>query len=215
MNPWQKERSKHVTPPEKTPLYAKTEQRIKNFYTDIDRNKLTPWSFLRTGKMREVKDYYGKSIRYQGVEFEGTPRLVFWEAFIDPSLEHGIIDILEQVAGEAKKNNLTPEACINEAVNLLDSLITRVYHRMAKIDQNLRGKGYPKNVKRKDVSHEIDKMVGYLRQQQKAITQIASSQSSDVQKQKWYQDTKFVIITIIPCVLLILNKFMLSCRYPE
>ncbi|MHC4679306.1 MAG: hypothetical protein ACYTEK_11460, partial [Planctomycetota bacterium] len=117
----EKEQSRAPMRPEKTPLYAKTKQRIEDFYVDIERNKLTPWAFLRTGKMQEVKDYYGKSIWYQGdgIGFEGSPSLVFWEGFIEPFLEHGILDTLEQVAAEANKSNLDPEPCIAEAAGFL------------------------------------------------------------------------------------------------
>ena len=199
----QKENLKAATLPHKTPLYEKTKQKIEDFYIDIDRNKLTPWSFLNSGKLFEVKDYYDKSIRYQGVEFEGTPRNVFWGNFIEPFLEHGITNILEQVASEAKESNLAPEPCIIEAVNLLDSLITRVYYRMAKIDQNLRGKGDPKSVKQKDVSQEIEKMVNYLQQQQKSITEIVTSQSTYSQREKWYQN-RTIQASLIGAIALIL-----------
>jgi len=80
----QKENLKASTLPHKTPLYEKTKQKIEDFYIDIDRNKLTPWSFLRTGKMREIKDYYDRSIRYQGVELEdaditAAPSIHAWQ----------------------------------------------------------------------------------------------------------------------------------------
>jgi len=196
----QKENLKAATLPHKTPLYEKTKQKIEDFYIDIDRNKLTPWAFLNSGKPFEVKDYYDKSIRYQGVGFDGTSRNVFWGNFIEPFLEHGITNILEQVASEAKESNLAPEPCIIEAVNLLDSLITRVYYRMAKIDQNLRGKGYPKNVERKDVSQKIETMVDYLQQQQMAFTEMAKSQSRHAQKEKYLEHRKFVIIIILTVI---------------
>jgi hypothetical protein len=196
----------------KTPLFEKTKQRIEDFYVDIDRNKLTPWSFFRSGKMHGVKDYYGKPIYPGGggAEFEGSPSKVFWGNFIEPFLEHGIINILEQVATDAKESNLSPELCINEAVNLLDSLITRIYYRMAEIDQNLRGKGDPKSVKRKDVTQEIQKMVDYLEQQQKSITEIAISQSTYAQKGNLLRDKKFVITTCIAIVTIIV-MVILNC----
>jgi len=207
----QTDRSKSAALAQKTSLYAKTEQRINDFYIDIDRNKLTPWSFFRTGKMPEVKYYDGKPINYkgeEGLEFEPTARLVFWGNFIEPFLEHGIIEILEQVKDEARESKLNPELCINEAVDLLDSVITKVYHRMAKIDQNLRGKGYPKNVKRKDVSQKIETMVDYLQQQQMAFTEIAKSQSHQVQKAKYLEHRKFVIIIILTVIGIIVTAIM-------
>jgi len=188
----------------KTPLYEKTKQKIEDFYIDLDRNKLTPWSFLKSGKLFEVKDYYDKSISYQGVEFKGAPSTVFLGNFIEPFLEHGITNILEQVASEAKESNLSPEPCIIEAANLLDSLITRVYYRMAKIDQNLRGKGDPKSVKQKDVSQEIEKMVNYLQQQQKSIIEIATSQSIYAPKENFLQTNtfKFVVIPLLAILVM-------------
>jgi len=194
-----KEQSKVVTPFEKTPLYEKTKQKIDDFYIDIDRNKLTPWAFLRTGKMQEIKDYYGRSIRYQGVEFEGSPRTVFWGNFIEPFLEHGIIDILEQVSDEAIKSNLDPEICVNEAVGFLYGCISSVYHRMSEIDQNLRGKGYPETVTRRDVSEKIKKMNGYLQEQQKAIVSITKSQYKTTPEEKFFQTNtfKFVVIPLL------------------
>jgi hypothetical protein len=200
----QKENLEAATLPHKTPLYEKTKQKIEDFYIDIDRNKLTPWSFLRTGKMREIKDYYDRSIRYQGVEFEGSPRIVFWEGFIEPFLEHGIIDILEQVSEEAQRKNLDPEACINEAVSLLYGRISKVYSRMAEIDQKLRGKGYPNKVKRRDVSQRIKKMHDYLREQQNAITEIAKSQSIQAPKEKFRQSNtfKFVVIPLLGIIVM-------------
>lgn len=178
----------------KTPLYEKTKLKVDDFYVDIDRNKLTPWAFLNSGKPFEVKDYYGKSISYEGVRFEGSPRTVFWGNFIEPFLEHGIINILEQVANEAKENSLAPEPCINEAVGFLDGCISKVYNRMAKIDQNLRGKGYPKSVNRKDVSQEVDKMISYLQEQQKSRIKIANLQFSQIQKEKSHQKTSMLIM---------------------
>lgn len=193
-----KEHSKVVTPFEKTPLYEKTKQKIEDFYIDIDRNKLTPWFFLRTGKMPEVKDYYGRRIRYkgEGLGFEGSPSMVFWGGFIEPFLEHGIIDILEQVSDEAINSNLDPEMCINEAVGHLYGRISAVYYRMAEIDQNLRGKGYPETARRRDVSEKIKKMEGYLQEQQKAIVLIAKSQYKPALEEKFFQTNTFKYVVI-------------------
>jgi hypothetical protein len=200
----EKEQSRAPMRPEKTPLYAKTKQRIEDFYVDIERNKLTPWAFLRTGKMQEVKDYYGKSIWYQGdgIGFEGSPSLVFWEGFIEPFLEHGILDTLEQVAAEANKSNLDPEPCIAEAAGFLSGCISRVYYRMAEIDQRLRGKGFPENVKRRDVSHRIQDMTDYLYEQQKAFVEIAKSKADRAPEERFYHTNtfKFVVIPILAIV---------------
>lgn len=168
-------RKKTMTMVSGTPLYEKTEQRIDDFYTNLDKEQLTPWIFFHTGKMPEVKKYYGGTIKYSGVEFSGTPILVFWGGFIEPFLEHGIVEILEQVADEALAKQLDPEPCINEAAGLLEGVIAKTYNRMAEIDQRLRGKGDPESVKRKDVSEKIEKMQSYLQRHKESFSKIAAS----------------------------------------
>jgi len=156
-------------------LYEKTKQRVNDFYAKLDKEQLTPWCFFNTGKMPEVKKYYGGTIKCSGVEFSGTVVLVFWEGFIEPFLEHGIVKILEQVADDTSAKQLNPELCISEAAGLLDGVISKTYNRMAEIDQRLRGKGNPKSVKRKDVTEQIEKMRNYLQRHKEAISKIAAS----------------------------------------
>jgi hypothetical protein len=158
-----------------TPLYEKTKQRIDDFYTNLDKDQLTPWIFFHTGKMPEVKKYYGGTIKYSGGEFSGTCVLVFWEGFIEPFLEHGIVEILEHVGDEALAKKLDPEPCISEGTQLLSGIIYKTYNRMAEIDQRLRGKGYPKSAERKDVSEQIEKMSNYLQRHKDAVSKIATS----------------------------------------
>ena len=168
-------RKKSVAKVSTTPLYEKTEQRIDDFYNNLDREQLAPWLFFNTGKMPEVKKFYGGTIKYSGVEFSGTPVLVFWEGFIEPFLEHGIVEILEQVADEALAKQLDPEPCINKAAGSLNGAIAKTYNRMAEIDQRLRGKGDPDSVKRKDVTEKIEKMRNFLQRHKNAVSEIAAS----------------------------------------
>jgi len=92
-------------------LYEKTKQRVNDIYAKLDKEQLTPWCFFNTGKMPEVKKYYGDTIKYQGgIEFSGSAAVVFWEGFIEPFLEHGIVKILEDVGDDALANQLNPES---------------------------------------------------------------------------------------------------------
>jgi len=168
-------RKKEIVIPNKTPLYEKTKQIIDDFYANLDKNQLAPWLSFRTDKMPEVKKYYGGTIRYSGIEFSGSPELVFWGGFIDPFLEHGIVEILEQVVNDALTKQLNPEPCINEATGLLDGVIAKTYNRMAEIDQRLRGKGCPETAKRRDVTDEIEKMRDYLQRHKESCSKIATS----------------------------------------
>jgi len=93
-------RKKSIATVNRTHLYERTKQRIEDFYANLDKEQLSPWIFFHTGKMPEVKKCYGGSIRYSGGEFSGAPVLVFWDGFIEPFLEHGIVGMLEQVADD-------------------------------------------------------------------------------------------------------------------
>ena len=167
-------RKKKMLTASRSPLYEKTKQVVDDFYAKLDKEQLTPWSFFNTGKMPEVKKYYGGTISPSGAEFSDTIVLVFW-GNIDPFLEHGIVEILEQVADDALSRQLTPVPCINEAAEKMDGVISRTYNRMAEIDQRLRGKGYPKSVKRKDVTENIEKMRTYLQQHKESFSKMAAS----------------------------------------
>jgi len=157
-------------------LYEKTKQRIDDYYTNLDRNQLTPWGLFNTGKMPKIKNYYGGTIKYSGSElvFSGTSAHVFWEGFIEPFLEHGITEVLERVADEALAKQLDPEPCINEAAGMLDGIITRAYNRMAEIDQRLRRKGCPESARRRDVSEKIGEMSNYLQRHKEAVSEITA-----------------------------------------
>jgi len=206
----QKENTESTTQTLGTPLYEKTKQKIDDFYTNLDRDQLTPWMFFRIGKMHGVKDYYGKSI-YEGGgggEFAGSPVTVFWsDDFIEPFLKHEITEILEEVCNEALEKKLNPEPCINEAVGLLNGCIDRVYNRMAIIDQKLRGKGYPKSVSRRDVSEETSKMYEYLEQRQAYFTEVAKLQYRYYLKIESRQN-KTIIISIIALVVSIITAII-------
>lgn len=168
-------RKKEIPTSSRSPLYEKTKQRVNDFYTQLDKEQLMPWNFFHSGVMPEVKKYYGGTIKYSGVEFLGAPVLVFWEGYIEPFLEHGITEILEQVANDALEKQLNPEPCISEAAMLLDGVINNTYNRMAEIDQKLRGKGNLKSVKRKDVTENIEKMRAYLQRHKESFSKIAAA----------------------------------------
>jgi hypothetical protein len=56
---------------------------INNKFKQLMTDKLSPWVFFNTGKMTPIADFYGRTIQYSGVGFEGSPREVFWSGFIE------------------------------------------------------------------------------------------------------------------------------------
>lgn len=117
-----------------------------------------PWEFLNTGKMTPIVDFYGRNIRYSGVEFAGSPREVFWSNFIEPFLEDLFIWAFDFALCHAKKRNLDQKESILYARECLINGLHLTYGRMQKIDRVLRGKGYPDRIPLRDISKEISVM---------------------------------------------------------
>lgn len=162
----------------KTKLFAITRKKLCNFYETIIRDKLMPWRFFRTGKFK-VTDYYGKTIHYEGVEFEGSPRIVFWGRFIEPFLEDAIEEVLQQTAETCRRLNLNPEPYIREAVALLRGFTESVYAFMVETERLLLGKGYPDKVRPRglipeSVQDKIVKMNLYTQEHAVAAKLMAS-----------------------------------------
>ena len=154
---------------EKTLIYENLGNRVSNLEHQIIDEKISPWIFFRTGKMKEVTNYHGKVIKYSGIEFTGSPRLVFWNGFIEPFLENGIAQVLNSAAQDCQDRNIDNTEFLQEAESLLTGLISKVYRRMSEIDKKLRGQGYPEKVTPVDVSDKIGKMQEFLNQYMKAI----------------------------------------------
>ena len=182
----------------RTPLYARTEKRVYDIYEKIENEKLNPWIFINAGVKIQITEYNGKVISYEGVTFEGTPRLVFWsDDFIPPFIEDAIIKVFDQTIEECRKNNLDPEPYISEAKSLLYGFINKVYSRMAYIDQKLSSKDGSTKVGLKDVSFQIDKMNERLKKHYDAAILMVSKdgstnknlhqQSNDSTDKKWYE----------------------------
>jgi hypothetical protein len=153
----------------KTLIYENIRNKVSGLEHQIIDEKIAPWIFFRTGKMKEVTNYHGKVIKYSGIEFAGSPRLIFWNGFIEPFLENGIAQVLNTVAQECYDRNIDNTEFLQEAKSLLAGLISKAYRRMSEIDQKLRGKGYPEKVTPVDVSNKIGKMQEFLNQYTKAI----------------------------------------------
>ncbi len=159
----------------RTQLNSRIKKRVDDLYDQIYNEKLKPWIFINTGKPLRVERHDGTLIQYEGVGFEGTSRLVFWgDNFIPPIIENAIVKAFDQTIEECRKNNIDPKPYVYETNSILAGLISNVYNRMADIDRNLRGKGYPKKVQRKDVNDEIKKMDECLKGHYAAALLLAS-----------------------------------------
>lgn len=99
------------------------------------------------------------------MEFSGTPREVFWEGYIEPFLEVFTIDIIQQVEKECSENKLNLKDEIKYLSIALLKMYDEIYKKMVDVDQNLRGKGYPKQITQKNVSVYLSRMENFLEDQ--------------------------------------------------
>ena len=148
-------------PGKKPELYPITFQKVKELDKVIT-GKLMEWKKLPMRGGMQVKNYYGKVISYEGVTIDGSPRLVFWDNFIEPFLENGTIDILNATYQMCAEKNLTPYPYIKEACEILKLLNRKTYKSMSRIDQVSKGNGFPDSVTPKNVDEKINKMDQFI-----------------------------------------------------
>jgi hypothetical protein len=136
---------------------------IEHEFKSLVQDKLTPWMFLNTGKMTPVKDVHGRTIRYVGVEFQGSPATVFWNGFVEPFLEALFPRAFDTAIAYATKSNIDPEPVITHVHGSLTKGIRDVYMKMQDIDPRPRGKVFPDRVPPRSVVHEVAAMEDKLR----------------------------------------------------
>lgn len=127
-------------------LFPVLEKAVEDAWVRLDRDNITPWVFMTTGPPFQIKDFYGKTIAYQGIEFEGSPRIVFWGRYVEPFLEDIVDRVVNEALGLAQQKQQDAAIVLPEVAGLLKALARRAYARMTDIDCRLRGKGFPQNV---------------------------------------------------------------------
>ena len=155
-------------PGERTALYPISQERVKELDRIIS-DKLMKWRMFHAKWKLHVTDFYRKEINYEGVKYEGSPQLVFWSNFTEPFLENCITDILNKTYRECQNRNLNPDEYLKEASDLLKALTRKVFKEMSRVDQVLRGNGYPDSVKPREVTGKIAKMDQFINAHLKAI----------------------------------------------
>jgi hypothetical protein len=194
----------------KSPAYSFIRERIELEFQKLEKNKVTPWAFFLSGKKFMLTNFFEKEISYpgSGIEFEGSPRTVFWENFIQPFLQ----DIISRSFSETRTFCLTHglELCqpMEETALLLKTGINGIYQRMSDIDQKLRGKGYPQSVPRYDP--KTKKAVSEAFVEERRSAELALTPKKKKTLNIFYEEQKFwfwFIGVIIASVGLLLKIF--------
>ncbi len=148
-----------------TPLYSLIKKLVEDSWVVLDREHITPWAFMTAGPLFKCTDFYGRPISYQGVEFEGSPRNVFWTRYIEPFLENIIDRVVIETLRLSTEKRQNPKLTLLEASSLLKKLIHRTYDRMASIDYTLRGgRKNPEKMSLRSTDSEIAGMEKFLEQ---------------------------------------------------
>jgi uncharacterized protein with von Willebrand factor type A (vWA) domain len=140
---------------------------------------ITKWVFIHSGTRVEIPKYDGSLICYQGVRFNGSPEIVFWQDFINGYLNNEPIEVLRKVGELAQKTDQNIKECLYEAEKLLGVMGHRVFEQMSDTDQTLKGNG-SKRGERKDVSSRVSNFKRYLSEHRKIIELEFSQNGKDI-----------------------------------
>jgi hypothetical protein len=135
---------------------------IGQAFRQLEADKVTPWVFLTAGKMRPIENFYGHTIQYSGVAFEGSPRYIFWNGFIEPFLEAIFLWGFNLALGYARERQVDSQQVIHHTKECLSEGISTIYRKMQDIDRRLRGKGFPDRVTPHNISGSIEAMQATL-----------------------------------------------------
>lgn len=144
-------------PEPRTPLYPLIQQRVAETARPLA-ERLEAWRMMSSRSSLRTSSFNGKPVSYQGVLFDGTPRVVFWGDFFEPFMFDAARRSLEWVIEACRDRHLDASEYLSEAVALLNLLVAKTYAEMGRTDQLLRGRGYPDSVAPMQVGHKIEAM---------------------------------------------------------
>jgi len=129
-----------------SPAYSFIKERLDREFDQLDKQKITPWAFLRTEYGVKVMGFDGREISFGGLEFDGTPRHIFWEAFAQPFLKDIVSRGFADTRAFCKEHVIDATQPMEETAAELRVGVEQIFTRMAEIDRRLRGKGFPDSV---------------------------------------------------------------------
>ena len=161
---------------QRTALYSRTKSRVEKREEYLIKEKIEPWLFLSTGKMK-ITRHDGSTFAPGDLAYGGSVVRVFWEALIEPFLEEDIQAVLDEVGTECRINGIDAKWPLKEAGMLLEGMVWRIYNRMAYVDQKLRTKrGGGKLPPPRDVKHKIEPLTVFVNEQLEAAIGLYSKQ---------------------------------------
>lgn len=132
------------------------EREVDDGTKKLIRDYVDPW-LLFGSKGVDVARTDGRRISLRGVEYEGEPRLAFWDAaYVDRHVVNFIDDMVAAVVKNARERGYDTGVALNDLKGMLQGAVNRIFDRMAVVDQRLRGKGFPRDVPKASVQDRVE-----------------------------------------------------------
>lgn len=116
------------------PLHAEILHFMESMYWPFCREKINKWKFVGIAKPFRVTDFAGREIAFEGVRFDGAPRVVFWGGFVEPFLKDLIRRCVAHAVRLADNRGLERAGALGEARSVLSSMVTWAYHAMDQVE---------------------------------------------------------------------------------
>ena len=138
--------AKQISNVTQSPAYDLIREFVREQFDLLIREAITPWAFFNTSQGVSFDLPNGKKIRYSGIEFGGSVRQMFWQAFLDPYVHKITKDTFGWTRKLCHDQKLSPVMPLKETAMFLAGGLGRCLDRMTDIDRRLRGRGTPNNV---------------------------------------------------------------------
>ena len=138
----------------------------------------------------QVNAFCGRSISYERIEFEGSPRLVFWSRYIEPFLEDLAVKELTAAVALAKEREVDGPELLVQVQGLLLSACRSTLERMAEIDRRLLGKGFPTSIPLRSIEPEYTALQEFIERHVRAELAMWKRRPA---YERWYERNKFLV----------------------
>ena len=153
-----------------------------------------------------VQTHDKRQISYEGVGFEGSPEHVFWSKYIEPFMEEISINEISAAVKMAEERNVDATLLLPEVEGLILAGVRKTFSEMAKIDQRLKGRGFPEKVPLRRTENEFQRMKEFVEVRIQAELKLWQPKS---RLEQWYERNKSVvwIVGIILALATLYAKF--------
>ena len=119
---------------QKTDLYPIIYKFVNDEFVKLRREKVRVWAFLHSARPFSCDDFFKRPIKYQGVRFEGLPRGVFWNGFIEPFLNDITFRAIDQTLKLCWIKQIDAQPVVQETCGLLKGMVRNIYAEMVAVD---------------------------------------------------------------------------------